>query len=138
MDSHRTIAFVAGAPVKQGALVSTEYNTVDFLRTIEEVLGLPPMNLNDALARPMADVFVTEPAAWSFTATPSPYLYGTDLAAQLPPKPEGLIVPQPTHDAQYWAEASAGMDFTVEDNFDFATYNRILWRGLMGESPYPD
>ncbi len=27
---------------------------------------------------------------------------------------------------------------TVEDNFDFATYNRILWQGLMGDRPYPD
>ena len=62
VDSHRSIAFVAGAYVKQGALVSTQYNTIDFLRTIEEVLGLPPMNLNDALARPMADIFNTTPS----------------------------------------------------------------------------
>ena len=40
VDSHRSIAFVAGAYVKQGALVSTQYNTIDFVRTIEEVLGL--------------------------------------------------------------------------------------------------
>ena len=83
VDSHRSIAFVAGAYVKQGALVSTPYNTIDFLRTMEEVLGLPPMNLNDALARPMADIFNTTPSKWSFTATPSAYLYNTDLP--LPP-----------------------------------------------------
>ena len=59
VDSHRSIAFVAGAYVKQGALVSTPYNTIDFVRTMEEVLGLPPMNLNDALARPMTDIFNT-------------------------------------------------------------------------------
>ena len=29
------------------------------------------------------------------------------------------------------------MDFTAEDHFDFARYNRILWEGLMGEKPYP-
>ena len=40
VDSHRTIAFVAGAYVKQQAVVSTPYNTINFLRTIEEVLGL--------------------------------------------------------------------------------------------------
>ena len=40
VDSHRTIAFVAGAYVKQEAVVSTPYTTLDFLRTIEEVLGL--------------------------------------------------------------------------------------------------
>jgi hypothetical protein len=61
VDAHRSVAFVAGAYVKQGELVSTQYNTIDYVRTIEEVLGLPPMNLNDALAKPMADIFNTTP-----------------------------------------------------------------------------
>jgi hypothetical protein len=135
VDSHRSVAFVAGAYVKQGALVSSSYNTVNFLRTIEEVLGLPPMNLNDALARPMADIFNTKPTEWSFTAVPAPILYNTELP--LPPKPTGLIVPKSTHDAAYWARVSAGVDFTSEDRMDFASYNRILWEGLMGDTPYP-
>ena len=87
-------------------MVSTQYNTIDFLRTIEEVLGLPPMNLNDALARPMADIFNTTPSPWSFTAVPAPILYNTQLP--LPPKPAGLIVPSPTHDAAYWAQVTQG------------------------------
>jgi DNA-binding beta-propeller fold protein YncE len=135
VDSHRSVAFVAGAYVKRGALVSTQYNTIDYLRTIEEVLGLPPMNLNDALARPMADIFTTTPSPWSFTATPAAILYGTKLP--LPPKPVGLIVPKPTHHAKYWAQVTKGMDFSAEDRFDFARYNRILWKGLMGNKPYP-
>jgi DNA-binding beta-propeller fold protein YncE len=135
VDSHRTIAFVAGAYVKQGALVSTQYNTIDFIRTIEEVLGLPPMNLNDALARPMADIFNTTPGKWSFSAVPSPALYNSQLP--LPPKPAGLVVPESTHDAAYWAQVTQGMDFTSEDRFDFAVYNRILWNGLMGDVSYP-
>ncbi|HTS05313.1 MAG TPA: hypothetical protein VMP68_06995 [Candidatus Eisenbacteria bacterium] len=40
VDSHRTIAFIAGAYVKQGAVISTAYNTVDFIRTMEEILGV--------------------------------------------------------------------------------------------------
>jgi hypothetical protein len=135
VDSHRSIAFVAGAYVKKGALVSTQFNTINFLRTIEEVLGLPPLNLNDALARPMADIFNMTPGPWSFTAIPAPILYRTTLP--LPPKSAGLIVPMPTQDAQYWAQVTEGMDFTSEDRFDFARYNRILWKGLMGETPYP-
>jgi len=39
VESHRSTAFVAGAYVKQGALVSTPYNTINFLRTMEEVLA---------------------------------------------------------------------------------------------------
>ena len=99
------------------------------------VLGLPPMNLNDALGRPMADVFNTTPSKWSFTATPSPALYNTKLP--LPLKPASLIVPKPTHDAEYWAEVTKGMDFTSADKMDFPTYNRILWTGLMSSQPYP-
>ena len=57
MDSHRSIAFIAGPYVKQHRVISSAYNTVDFVRTIEEVLGLKPLNLNDSLAVPMADVF---------------------------------------------------------------------------------
>jgi hypothetical protein len=134
VDSHRTIAFVAGAYVKQGALVSTQYNTINFVRTMEEVLGLPPMNLNDALAQPMADIFNTYPTQWSFTATVPAGLYSTGLP--LTP-PVGLVVPKPTHTAEYWARATKGMDFTSEDRMDFAEYNHILWKGLMGNRPYP-
>ncbi len=135
VDSHRTIALVAGAYVKQGALVSSSYNTVNLVRTIEEVLGLPPMNLNDALARPMADIFNTTPSPWSFTAVPAAILYTTELP--LPPKATGLVVPKSTHDAAYWARVTTGVDFSSEDKMDFASYNRILWEGLMGDTPYP-
>ena len=93
------------------------------------------MNLNDALARPMADVFNKTPSQWTFTAAPSAYLYGTQLP--LPARPTGLVVPRSTHDAGYWARVTQGMDFSVEDNFNFAAYNRVLWTGLMGDTPYP-
>jgi DNA-binding beta-propeller fold protein YncE len=135
VDSHRTIALVAGAYVKRQALVSSAYNTVDFLRTIEEVLGLAPMNLNDALARPMAELFTTTPAPWSFTAVPSPILYSSTLP--LPPAPAGMAALRPRRSSRYWARATRGIDFSIEDNFNFANYNRILWKGLMGDRPYP-
>ncbi len=137
VDSHRTIAFVAGAYVKQKTLVSTQYSTIDFVRTIQEVLGLPPSNLNDALARPMADVFDTTPNAWTFTAVPAPILYAPNTTLPLPPKPASLVVPKPTHDVSYWGRATKGMDFSSEDRFDFASYNRVLWTGLKGDKPYP-
>ena len=137
VDSHRSVAFVAGAYVKQRALVSTQYNTIDFVRTIEEVLGLPPMNLNDALARPMADIFNTTPSAWRFTAAPAAILHHPNIALPLPPETAGLLVPKPTHNAAYWARVTKGMDFSSEDRFDFARYNRILWKGMMGDKPYP-
>ena len=116
-------------------MVSTHYNTLDFIRTVEEVLGIGPMNLNDALARPMTDIFNTTPSNWSFTATPSAYLYATSLP--LPPRAAGLVVPKSTHNSKYWARVTKDMDFSDADRVDAAAYNRILWTGLMGNRPYP-
>jgi len=76
------------------------------------------MNLNDALARPMADIFNTTPSNWSFTAAPSTYLYATNLP--LPPPAANLIVPKSTHNAKYWARVTKGMDFTGVDRVDSA------------------
>ena len=145
VDAHRTIAFVVGPYVKQGAVVSTRYSTLNFLRTIEEVLGIPAansekgapamMNLNDAMARPMADIFNTTPGKWSYTATPSALLYNTSLP--LPPRTAGLTVPRPSHDAKYWARVTRGMNLSDADLVDGAAFNRILWEGLMGDKPYP-
>jgi DNA-binding beta-propeller fold protein YncE len=135
VDAHRTTAFVLGAYVKQGALVSTRYTTVDFLRTIEDVLGLAPLNLNDALGRPMADIFNPYPSPWSFQATPSALLYNASLP--LPPRPAGRVVPKPKHDAKYWAKVTRGLDLRDADRVDPALYNRILWAGMMASSRYP-
>lgn len=145
VDSHRTIAFVVGPYVKQGAVVSTRYSTLNFLRTMEEVLGIPQtnaqkglppmMNLNDALARPMADIFTTTPGNWSFTATPSALLYNTALP--LPPRSAGMAVPRPAHDAKYWAQATKGMNLSDADLVDGGAFNRVLWKGLRGDKPYP-
>jgi DNA-binding beta-propeller fold protein YncE len=133
VDSHRTTAYVAGAYVKN-AVVSTPYTTLDFIRTMEEVMGLPPMNLNDALASPMYDIFNTTPSAWSYTATPSAILYCTSLPLPAPALP---CLNPTANDARYWARVTKGMDFRDADRVDDDTFNRVLWRGMMGNRPYP-
>ena len=132
MDSHRTTAYVAGAYVKN-AVVSKPYTTLNFIRTMEEVLGLPPMNLNDALAAPMSDIFNTTPRAWTFTATPAAILYCSQLPLPQPFLPCNDLTP----DARYWARATRGMDFDDADLVDGAAFNHILWKGMMGNRPYP-
>ena len=137
VDAHRSTAYVVGPYVKQGALVSTRYSTVNMLRTIEDVLGLEHLSLHDRGVRPMTDVFDLTQASWTFQATPSDYLRGTALP--LPPAGAGKA-PQaltPTHDAAWWAEKTKGFDFSKEDRIDAARFNRILWEGLMGDRPYP-
>lgn len=136
VDAHRSIAFIVGPYVKQHAVVSSSYNTVDFIRTMEEVLGLQPINVSDALAKPMADAFDLTQSKWNYTATASSMLNGTGLP--LPAAVARLQPIKPTHDAQYWAAATRGMDFSAEDRIDFNKYNHILWKGLMGDQPYPE
>jgi len=133
MDSHRTTAFIVGAYVKN-AIVHTAYTTLDYIRTMEEVMGLPPMNLNDALASPMYDVFNTTPTSWSYTAAPSALLYCTSLPLPGPALP---CVNPTANDAKYWAHATRHMDFRDADRNDDDDFNRILWRGIMGNKPYP-
>jgi DNA-binding beta-propeller fold protein YncE len=135
VDAHRSNAFIAGPYVKHGAVVSTQYNTISFGRTMERVLGLDPVHLSDAVAQPMADVFDVTQAEWTYSATPSAMLYNSTLP--LPTKAAGLKVPKPAHDAKYWARVTKGLDFSKEDRLDPEAYNRILWEGLKGGQVYP-
>src|SRR5262249_11020450 len=141
VDSHRGTAFVVGAYVKQGAVVSTRYSQVNALRTIEDVLGTQHINLNTAFQRPMADVFdVHASGDWTYAAVASTVLGSTQLAQA----PNGLGVQlaagpviTPQHDAAYWAEVTAGFDFSEADQVPVAQFNKVLWAGLMGDKPYP-
>ncbi len=138
VDTHRSTAYIVGPYVKQGVTVSTEYTTVNMLRTIEDVLGLGHLNLHDEGALPMTDVFDLKQKTWSYKAVPSAYLYGTALAPLLPTAPVAAAdIPKPTHTAAWWADKTRGMDFSVEDRIDADRFNRILWQGLKGDTPYP-
>ncbi|HET6412009.1 MAG TPA: bifunctional YncE family protein/alkaline phosphatase family protein [Anaeromyxobacter sp.] len=141
VDSHRATAYVVGPYVKQGAVVSVRYSQVNVLRTIEDILGAPHLNLNTAFQRPMADVFhVGGSGHWSFVAEKSTYLGYT----QLPQAPGAADVRfakgpnvKPKHDASYWARVTAGFDFSDADLVPPEKFNRVLWAGLMEGKPYP-
>ncbi len=141
VDAHRSIAFVVGPYVKQGAVLSTPYNTLNLLRTMEMVLGLPPLSALDGAARPMADIFDLRQRPWSFQACPSGMLQSTALASRWPARYRSCGSAQnhlrPLHDGKYWAAKTQGMDFSAEDRIDTAQYNRILWEGIM-HTPQPD
>jgi hypothetical protein len=83
----------------------------------------------------MAEVFTTTPQAWSFTASPSNYLYATQLP--LPTAPAGLTIPKSTHNAAYWTRVTRGLDLSDADRVDPLVYNRILWKGVMHNKPLP-
>jgi DNA-binding beta-propeller fold protein YncE len=145
VDAHRSTAFVIGPYVKQHAVVSNAYTTLSMYRTMEDILGIHYSNLNDALAVPMTEVFDWKLKNWTYQATPSLLLCGTlatatdplPIASACPDPATARNFPHPTHDAAYWAAATKGMDFSAEDRVDGAKFNRILWKGLKGSTPYP-
>jgi YVTN family beta-propeller protein len=141
VDSHRAPVFVVGPYVKKQAVVSTPYSQVTALRTIEDLLGTQHMNLNTAYARPMADLFDTKSdGSWDFTAVASTILKGTNVGNVV--TSAGALFAQgpairPLHGATYWAAATKGFDFSKEDRIQPDLFNRVLWRGVMGNKPYP-
>lgn len=66
VDAHRGIAFVVGPYVKHHAVISHPYNTVNMVRTMEDILGIGQLNLNDSVAAPMAELFDREQKEWKF------------------------------------------------------------------------
>jgi YVTN family beta-propeller protein len=139
VDAHRSVAFIAGPYVKQRALISRRFNTITLLRTMEEVLGIKPLGLNDALQPPMAEVFSTTQAAWTYKARVPSILRTTKLPLPAPtPQEKAAVSAEAGHDAAYWAEKTKGFDFSAEDKLDSDRFNLVLWNGLKGaDQPYP-
>jgi YVTN family beta-propeller protein len=139
VDSHRSTAYIVGPYVKKGAVVSTHYTTVNMLRTIEDVLGLQHLSLHDANVAPMTDVFdIAQGPAWTFTAVPAKALLSTKLPIVVQKASSEGADYRPLHDAAWWAEQTRAFRFDKEDMNDEDAYNRVLWRGTMGDDkPYP-
>jgi DNA-binding beta-propeller fold protein YncE len=126
VDAHRSVALVVSkySPRQEQPVVdSTFYTTVSVVRTMEELLGLPPMNNNDAFAPPIAPLFAgagDQPA------------YEADYRN----RDNGLLY-QANGPKAAGAQASRRMDFTHEDRADPRVLNVILWRDAMGNKPLP-
>jgi len=121
VDSHRTAGLVISPYVKRKHVDSTMYSTVSMLRTIELLLGLPPMTQHDAAANPMVNSFMSKPDLSGYTMLPQ----RIDLMTRNPAQ-------------GYGAQLSAKMDFSEYDRIDEDALNRILWHSIKGEHvPYP-
>ena len=129
VSGYRTTAYVIGPYTKRGAVVSTQYNQTSLLRTIELILGLPPMNQIDATATPMSDCFSDVPNLTSYVAVP------TNVPLdQMNPNPKDVSDATLRSDAI----ASAGLPLEQVDRCPEDVLNRILWRAMKGPGePYP-
>jgi YVTN family beta-propeller protein len=134
VNAHRTIASVVGPYVKHGAVIHERYSTVNMVRTIEDVLGIGHLNLNDEYQRPMTEIFDLGQSAWTYSAlTPAPI-------AQKLPAADRQAQSSLFHDSQpaaWWAQQTHGFDWSVEDRVPAVLFNQILWKGLTGGRPYP-
>ncbi len=121
VDAHRTAGLVISPYCKRGFVDSTLYSTASMVRTIELILGLPPLTQYDAGATPMFNAF-------SKTAKADPYARlnpGVDVFAKNTPKSPG-------------AKQSAKMNFRDYDLAPEDELNRILWVAAKGpDVPYP-
>ncbi len=116
VDAHRTTAYVAGGFVKRGFVDHTAYSTSSMLRTMELILGMPPMTQYDAAAEPMWRCFSPAADLTPFVSLPA----NIDLAEK------NMAVNE-------WQKRSEAFDLTKEDAIPDMEFNIVLWYGLKGE-----
>ena len=123
VDARRTVALAISPYIKRGTVDSTVYTTSSILRTIELLLGLPPMSQYDAAATPMYASFGVTPDVRPYSAI-QPLI---DINAK-------------NVRTAYGAPESAKMDFAEEDKAPMHRLNEILWKSIKGpdsEMPAP-
>jgi hypothetical protein len=123
VDARRTVGLVAGPYVKRGIVDSTLYTTSSMLRTIELLLGLPPMTQYDAAAMPMYNAFGTQPNLAGYK-TVAPLI---DVNAK------NLVT-------AWGAKASMEMNLDEVDEAPMFALNEIIWKSVRGadsEMPLP-
>lgn len=130
VSGYRTTAYVLSPYVKRGELVSTQYNTISILRTMEQILGMKPMNQFDASAVPMFDCFTDTPDFTPFKSVPTNIPIDT-----MNPDPKAILDPILRADAL----VSATLNFAEIDRAPEDVLNRIIWRSVKGSQvPYPE
>ncbi|MEO6404986.1 MAG: bifunctional YncE family protein/alkaline phosphatase family protein [Ferruginibacter sp.] len=115
VDAHRSTAYIAGPYVKRGFIDHSSYTTSGLLRTIELILGIPPMSQYDAAAVPLWKCFTPTPDFATFTAMPAK----VDLTQKTIVKNE-------------LTEQSELFDFTKEDRVPDRIFSEVLWRAVKG------
>ncbi len=128
VDAHRSIALIISKYSPHGLngapfVDSRFYSTVSFVRTMESLLGLPPMNNNDAFSPLIASLF---------TGPGDQPPYDADTIN----RDNGLIYTANAKNA-VGAKASMKMDFSREDRAPAEKLNVILWKDAMGNAPVP-
>ena len=127
ISSYRTIGLVI-SPYSSGKLNSSNYNQTSMLRTIEQILGIPPMNVMDATARPMTDCFQQKINRSSYTSRIN------NIPLNKMNKPLHTL----TGKARKFAIESQEEVFNEVDGGEDDKMNKIIWFYSKGNEKYPD
>ncbi|HEX2969589.1 MAG TPA: bifunctional YncE family protein/alkaline phosphatase family protein [Bacteroidales bacterium] len=115
VDAHRSPAFLAGGFLKQGFVDHTAYTTASMLRTMELILGLPPMSQYDAAATPLWRCL-------SNTADHPAYTV----------RPANIDLNDKNTQRSQWQQLSETFNFTAEDKVNDFQFNEVIWRAVKG------
>lgn len=119
VDAQRMPAYVI-SPYAKGGVVHDHYSTTGIVRTIELILGLPPLSAYDAAALPLYDAFTARPDLRPYDALAET----VDVRATNPP-------------SAYRAKEAARLNFEREDRVSAATLNDLIWHAVRGQHATP-
>jgi YVTN family beta-propeller protein len=127
VSSYRTVSLVISPYSRLKTVNHSFYTQPSMVRTIEQILGLPPMNIQDAIANPMTDCFRGEPDKTPYNAIPN----------KIPIDEMNPPLTSLTGKALHYARESMLPEFEGVDSGNDDVLNRILWFAAKGNIPYP-
>ena len=127
VSAYRTLGMVISPYSQAQTLESTQYNQTSMIRTIEQILGLPPMNILDATAMPMFDCFVSVPNNATYEALPN----------RIPLDEMNPELSALSGKALHYAKKSMNPEFSHVDRGNDQLLNRIIWYAMRGKESYP-
>ena len=117
VDAHRSPAYLISPYVKRNFVDHTMYSTSGMLRTIELILGLPPMSQYDAAAMPMFRCFTSVPDTTAYVALPA-----------------NVNIEERNTAWNKLAKESAKFNLAKEDAIPDIPFNEVIWKSIKGEN----
>jgi DNA-binding beta-propeller fold protein YncE len=121
VDAHRIPVAVVSPYARKGAVVNTRYDQPSVLRTMEIIIGMDPLSINDAVATPMYDCFTSEPL-------------NAEPVDAIPAKADLLDRNTP---ASPWADVSSKLALNKLDATPQRLIDAILWKSVYGANSEP-
>jgi len=129
VDGHRTVGMVISQYTKRNEVISTYYSQINMVRTMENILSIPPMNQLDQSAETMSDCFTEIPDFKPYKAEKN----------NIPLDELNPSLQELTGQKLYWAEKSLEQNLDDYDLIDEDIFNRIIWHAVKGyDRSYPE